>query len=89
MITKNKKAIPLKARGSPEAAKTLPRSALLRKCKLKFGRKRESGENFLQQQLSIYRGEGGQFQELASIRPMRDFRRTRVHSDVPRVTFFY
>jgi hypothetical protein len=30
----------------------------------------------------------GRFQELASIRPLRDFRRTRVHSDVPRVTIF-
>jgi hypothetical protein len=38
---------------------------------------------------SIYRGEGGgQFQEPASIRPLRDSRMTRVHSDVPRVTFF-
>jgi hypothetical protein len=31
---------------------------------------------------------GGQIQELVSIRPLRDIRRTRVHSDVPRVTFF-
>jgi hypothetical protein len=47
-------------------------------------------KTFLQRELSIYRGEGGgQFQELASIRPLRDFRRTRVHSDVPRVTFFF
>jgi hypothetical protein len=53
-----------------------------------FGRKRENGEKILLQQLSIYRGEGGQFQELTSIRPLRDFRRTRVHSDVLRVTFF-
>jgi hypothetical protein len=39
---------------------------------------------------SLFIGErgGGQFQELASIRPLRDFQRTRVHSDVPRVTFF-
>jgi hypothetical protein len=44
--------------------------------------------NFLQWELSIYRGEGGQFQEPASIRPLRGFRRTRVHSDVLRVTFF-
>jgi hypothetical protein len=31
---------------------------------------------------------GGQFPENASIRPLRGFRRTHVHSDVPRVTFF-
>jgi hypothetical protein len=39
--------------------------------------------------LSIYRGEGdgGQFQGTASIWPLREIRRTRVHSDVPRVTF--
>jgi hypothetical protein len=53
----------------------------------KVRRKRGSGENFLQRELSIYRGEGGQFQEPASIRPLRGFRRTRVHSDVPRVMF--
>jgi hypothetical protein len=35
------------------------------------------------------RGGGGQFREHASIRPLRGLRRTRVHSDVPRVTFFY
>jgi hypothetical protein len=40
-----------------------------------------------QRQLSIYRGEEGQFREHASIRPLRGLRRTRVHSDVPRVTF--
>jgi hypothetical protein len=32
---------------------------------------------------------GGQFQELASIRPLRDFLRMRVHSDVRKATFFY
>jgi hypothetical protein len=37
---------------------------------------------------SLFIGARGQFQELASIRPLRDFRRTCVHSDVPRVTFF-
>jgi hypothetical protein len=43
----------------------------------------------LQRQPSIYRCEGGgQFHESASIRPLRDFWRTRGHSDVPRVTFF-
>jgi hypothetical protein len=31
---------------------------------------------------------GGQFHEPASIRPLRDFWRTCVHSDVPRATFF-
>jgi hypothetical protein len=69
-----KKLIPLKTWGSPNATNTLPRSAYLRKYKLKFGRKWESDEKFLQRQL-------------ASIRPLRDIRRTRVHSDVPRVTF--
>jgi hypothetical protein len=38
--------------------------------------------------LFIGAGGGGQFQELVSIRPLRNFRRTRVYSDVPRVTFF-
>jgi hypothetical protein len=39
--------------------------------------------------LFIGAGEGGgQFQEPTSIRPLRDFRMTRVHSDVLRVTFF-
>jgi hypothetical protein len=38
--------------------KTLSRSAYPRKHKLNFRSKRESGENFLQRQLSIYRGEG-------------------------------
>jgi hypothetical protein len=37
---------------------------------------------------SLFIGARGQFQKLASIRPLRGFRRTRVHSDVPRVTFF-
>jgi hypothetical protein len=37
---------------------------------------------------SLFIGARGKFQELASIRPLRGFRRTRVHSDVPRVTFF-
>jgi hypothetical protein len=51
-------------------------------------RRRESSENFLQWKPSIYRGEGGgQFKKTASIRPLRVFRRTRVHSDVRRVTF--
>jgi hypothetical protein len=49
----------LKTWGSPEATKTLSRSAYPWKYKPKFGRKWESGENFLQQQLSIYRGKGG------------------------------
>jgi hypothetical protein len=37
---------------------------------------------------SQFIGARGQFQEPASIRPLRGFRRTRVHSDVQRVTFF-
>jgi hypothetical protein len=39
--------------------------------------------------LSIYKGGGGggQFQETALI-PLREIRKTRVNSDVPRVTFF-
>jgi hypothetical protein len=49
---------------------------------------RESGENFLRSRHTIYRGGGGYFQERVSIRPLRDLWRTRVHSDVPRVTFF-
>jgi hypothetical protein len=49
----------LKTRRSPEATNTLSRSVFLRKCKLKFGRKRESSENFLQRELSIYRGGWG------------------------------
>jgi hypothetical protein len=36
---------------------------------------------------SLFIGARGQFREPTSIRPLRDFRRTRVHSDVPRVTF--
>jgi hypothetical protein len=36
---------------------------------------------------SLFIGARGQFQELASIRPLRDFWRTCVHSDVLRVTF--
>jgi hypothetical protein len=50
---------------------------------------RENGEKFLRPRHTIYRGKGGHSQECASIRPLRDLRRTRVHSDVPRVTFFY
>jgi hypothetical protein len=34
------------------------------KCKLEFGEKRGSGENFLQRELSIYRDEGGSFKNL-------------------------
>jgi hypothetical protein len=49
---------------------------------------RENGENFLRPRHTIYRGGGGHFQEWASIRPLRDLWRTRVDSDVPRVTFF-
>jgi hypothetical protein len=56
-----KKAVPLKTWGSLEAANTLSRGAFLLKCKVKFRKKRESGENFLQRELSIYRGEGGSF----------------------------
>jgi hypothetical protein len=53
-------------------------------------RKARKRWNFLQRELSIYRGEGGgQFQEPASIRLLRGFRMTRVHSDVPRVAFFW
>jgi hypothetical protein len=45
--------------------------------------------NFFYSESSLFRGARGgrQFQELASIRPLRGFRRTRVHSDVLRVTF--
>jgi hypothetical protein len=50
---------------------------------------RESGEKFLRPRHTIYRGGGGHFQERASIRPLRDIWRMCVHSDVPRVTFFY
>jgi hypothetical protein len=40
--------------------------------------------------LSIYRDErGSSFEKTASIWPLREIWRTRVHSDVPRVTFFY
>jgi hypothetical protein len=67
---------------------TRSRNACRRKCKPEFGGKRGSGEYFLQRQLSIYRGEWGQFREHASIRPLRGLRRTRVYSDVLRVTFF-
>jgi hypothetical protein len=43
---------------------------------------------FFYSESSLFIGVRGQFQELASIRPLRGFRRTRVHSDVPMVTFF-
>jgi hypothetical protein len=36
---------------------------------------------------SQFIGARGQFQEPTSIRPLRGFRRTRVHSDVTRVSF--
>jgi hypothetical protein len=78
----------LKVRGSLEVANTLSRSAFLRKYEQKFAESEKLVKIFLQRQISIYRGEGGQFQEAASIRPLRDFWMARVHSDVPRVTFF-
>jgi hypothetical protein len=53
----------------------------------KFGESKGSVKNFYGVNLSIYRGEV-QFQEAASIRPLRVFRGTRFHSDVPRVAFF-
>jgi hypothetical protein len=52
---------------------------------LKVGR---TVKNFLRPRHTIYRGGGGHFQERASIRLFRDLQRTRVHSNVPRVTFF-
>jgi hypothetical protein len=52
--------------------------------------KNEEAMKFFYSDSSLFIGaEGGQFRELASIRPLRDFWMTRVTSDVPTVTFFY
>jgi hypothetical protein len=67
---------------------TLSRSTFLRTYEQKFAESEKPVKIFYSGN-SLFRGAGwGQFQELASIRPLRDFRWTRVHSDVPRVTFF-
>jgi hypothetical protein len=82
-----RKIIPSKVDKSFESSDPLSWRTFLRRRKQKFGEKQGSGEIFLRWELSIYRGEGGQFQEVASIRPLWVFRRTLVHSDVPRVMF--
>jgi hypothetical protein len=54
----------------------------------KFRENEEAVKN-LYSESSLFIGAREQFQENASIRPLWGFRRTRVHSDVLRVTFFY
>jgi hypothetical protein len=88
MITSSqRKAVPLEVRGSIEIVSTLPRSAFLWKYEQKFA-EIERLVKFFYSGSYLFIGARGQFQELASIQLLRDLRRTRVHSNVPRVMFF-
>jgi hypothetical protein len=83
---KAKKTIPLKTEEDSNLRLLVTKSFSV-KMLANFRKKRRNDEKLLQHKCSIYRGRGVVSRN-ASIRLLRFIRRMRVHSDIPRVTFF-
>jgi hypothetical protein len=78
--------VPCESREEPEICAGKNERDFSEDSRKSSGKLRERWKKIRRPRHTIYMGGG--FQEPASIRPLQDSRRMRVHSDVPRVTFF-